>query len=106
MKELLRLARQRSNDAVKLAYFKEADAARLDGMDLGALAEFKRRGNGTVELKLVDRMAVLEKLVELSGGEQGGMEAFLKAVKDEDEEVLPEAKTGHRLVDEKGDAGV
>ena len=51
-------------------------------MDLGALKEFKRSGNGAVELKLVDRAAVLERLVELSGGREDGAEEFFRALRE------------------------
>ena len=53
--------------------------AEIDRLDLTALVEFKRHGNGAVELKLVDRAALLERILELeSGGE--GAESLLKAL--------------------------
>ena len=55
-----RLAQCRVNDAVKLAFLDEGQLEKIDGLELGALKEFKRSGNGAVELKLVDRVAVLE----------------------------------------------
>ena len=71
LRRMERLAGCRVNDAVKLAF-----------LDLGALKEFKRSGNGAVELKLVDRAAVLERLVELSGGREDGAEEFFRALRE------------------------
>jgi hypothetical protein len=68
---LRQLAKGRPNDAVKLAYLSEEQLGEIDGLDLSALVEFKRHGNGSVELKLVDRAAVLERLLELERGADG-----------------------------------
>ena len=81
--ERTRLLQQcRVNDAVKLAFLDEGQLEKIDGLELGALKEFKRSGNGAVELKLVDRAAVLEKLVELSGGQENKAEEFFRALKE------------------------
>ena len=82
LRRLERLADQRANDAVKLAFLDEGQLEKIDGLELGALKEFKRSGNGAVELKLVDRVAVLEKLVELSGGQENKAEEFFRALKE------------------------
>ena len=79
LRALKRLAEGRPNDVVKLAYLSEEQMAEIDGLDLTALVEFKRHGNGAVELKRVDRAAVLERILELEGG-SGGAESFLKAL--------------------------
>ncbi len=71
-----RLAQCRVNDAVKLAFLDEGQLEKIDGLELG------RSGNGAVELKLVDRVAVLEKLVELSGGQENKAEEFFRALKE------------------------
>ena len=76
LRRMERLAGCRVNDAVKLAFLDGEQLGEIDGLDLGALKEFKRSGNGAVELKLVDRAAVLERLVELSGGREDGAEAL------------------------------
>ena len=76
LRRMERLAGCRVNDAVKLAFLDGEQLGEIDGLDLGALKEFKRSGNGAVELKLVDRAAVLERLVELSGGREDGGEGF------------------------------
>ena len=55
------------------------DAEEVDGLKLGCLTEFKRGSNGTVEIRLADRAAILEKLLEHLGDE-GGAAAFLQAL--------------------------
>ena len=82
LRQMERLARCRVNDAVKLAFLDEGRLAEIDGLDLGALKEFKRSGNGAVELKLVDRAAVLEKLVERAGGREDKAEQFFRALQE------------------------
>ena len=81
LRRMERLAGCRVNDAVKLAFLDGEQLGEIDGLDLGALKEFKRSGNGAVELKLVDRAAVLE-LVELSGGREDGAEEFFRALRE------------------------
>ena len=81
LRRMERLAGCRVNDAVKLAFL-DGEQLGIDGLDLGALKEFKRSGNGAVELKLVDRAAVLERLVELSGGREDGAEEFFRALRE------------------------
>ena len=80
LRRMERLAGCRVNDAVKLAFLDGEQLGEIDG--LGALKEFKRSGNGAVELKLVDRAAVLERLVELSGGREDGAEEFFRALRE------------------------
>lgn len=80
LRRLERLADRRCNDAVKLAFLGEGQLEEIGKMDLGGLTELKRHGNGAVEIKLVDRVAALEKLFEMAqkGGE--GAEEFLRAL--------------------------
>ena len=82
LRRMERLAGCRVNDAVKLAFLDGEQLGEIDGLDLGALQEFKRSGNGAVELKLVARAAVLERLVELSGGREDGAEEFFRALRE------------------------
>ena len=78
---LLELAVGEANDAVKLAYLTEESREVIDKLKLGCLTEFKRNSNGTVEVKLADRAAVLEKLLEqLKEEENAGAAAFLQAL--------------------------
>ena len=79
IRQMERLARSRGNDAVKLAYLDGERLEELEGLDLAALTEFKRSGSGGVEVRLVDRVALLKLLVELSGTEEEQAEAFFRA---------------------------
>lgn len=81
LEQMWGLARARINDAVKLAYLQEEPLEAIDKLDLAALTEFKRSGNGAVELKFNDRMKALERLLALT--EEGGaerLETFLRAM--------------------------
>lgn len=80
LRQMLELAAGPANDAVKLAYLGESERDVIDGLALGCLTEFKRNANGTVEIKLADRAAVLEKLLEQMGGDDAGAAAFLQAL--------------------------
>jgi hypothetical protein len=92
---ILRMARRlmkKSNDAVKLAYL-EGDhlAEQIDKLDLTLLCELKRNANGSVELKLVDRVKALAQLAQLmrdNSSEQrdpGGAEDFYRALENQAE---------------------
>ena len=59
---LRRLASSSPNDAVKLLFLDAEDISAIEGLDLSLLSEVKRSPNGTVELKFVDRLAVLREL--------------------------------------------
>ena len=80
LRRMLELAAGSANDAVKLAYLSGEDREAIDGLELGCLTEFRRNSNGTVEVKLTDRAAVLVKLLEQMKEEGGeGPAAFLRA---------------------------
>lgn len=84
LRRMLRLADQKNNDSVKLAFMGEDRAEEIGGMDLGALTEVKRHGNGSVEVKVVNRLDVLEKLfgmLQNGGGEE--IKSFLDAMQTE-----------------------
>ena len=88
LSKMLELAAGKANDAVKLAYLTEESREVIDGLKLGCLTEFKRSSNGTVEVKLTDRAAVLEKLLEqLKEEENTGAAAFLQALEHPAEET-------------------
>lgn len=78
LRQMEKLAQCRVNDAVKLAFLDGTMLEELDGLDLTALTEFRRSEKGGSEVKLVDRVAVLKLLVELSAGqeEQKAMDFF------------------------------
>ena len=62
--------------------------------DVGCLTEFKRNSSGAVEVKLTDRAAVLEKLLEqLKDEENRGAAAFLEAL---DRPQAPEGMCSRR----------
>ena len=81
LRQMERLARGKVNDAVKLAFLSEEQMGEIDRLDLSALTEFKRSGNGTVEIRLLDRVAVLEKIAAMLGErEEDRAEAFFRAL--------------------------
>ena len=81
LQQMMELAAGAANDAVKLAYLTEEDREQISELDLGALTEFKRSSNGTVEVKLADRAAVLGRLLEqLKEEENAAPAAFLQAL--------------------------
>lgn len=83
LRRMLELAAGSANDAVKLAYLSGEDREAIDGLELGCLTEFRRNSNGTVEVKLTDRAAVLVKLLEQMKEEGGeGPAAFLRALEE------------------------
>ena len=73
LRRLERLADQKANDAVKLAFLTEERVEEIDGMDLRAL-------NGAVEIKLVDKVQALEKLCEIAHKGGDGAEHFFRAL--------------------------
>lgn len=85
LRRMKQVADCRVNDAVKLAFLEsgvdQGQMDVIDGLDLGALTEFKRSSNGTVEIKLVDRLAALERLAALGeGGEADRAEQLFLAL--------------------------
>ncbi len=81
LREMRRLAEAKVNDAVKLAYLTEEQVDQIDGLDLTALTEFKRSGNGAVEVKFNDRMKAMEQLLlHTESGESGQVSALLSAL--------------------------
>ena len=83
-RRLAELAFGKANDCVRLAL---EDAPQLDQLDLSLLSEVKRNEKGTVEIKLIDRLKVLEQLERIAGGKKGGAEEFLKALQSGEEEM-------------------
>ena len=71
LKEIRRLAKGRVNDAVRLAFLSELDLEEIKGLDLSSVKEFKRSGNGAVEIKFVDRLEALQWLSEQAEDPKG-----------------------------------
>ena len=80
LRRLERLADQRANDAVKLAFLGEDQVGEIDRMDLRALTELKRHGKGAVEIKLVDKILALETLCDIARQSGEGAEALFQAL--------------------------
>lgn len=77
IRRLAELAFGRVNDCVKLAL---EETPELDQLDLSLLSEVKRNDKGTVEIKLIDRLQVLERLAQMAGEDNSPMESFLQAM--------------------------
>lgn len=84
VRRMAELAFGEANDCVKLVMEEGCD---IGGLDLSLLAELKRGSNGVVEIKLLDRVKVLDRLLELLGGTGGQAEAFLSALNEAGDEV-------------------
>ena len=69
-KLLERLAVSSPNDAVKLLYLSAEDVSELEGLDLSLLSEIKRGPKGEVELKFVNKLAIIRELIELNAAAQ------------------------------------
>lgn len=83
LRKMYAIAGVRFNDAVRLAFLDQNQMDQIEGLDLTALKEFKRTPNGTVEIKLTDRVQVLEKVLELLDRPQSGEGSdFLRALED------------------------
>lgn len=78
-----RLAFAKSNDAVKLVFLEPEQLGLIDGLDLNMVSEVKRGAKGEVEVKLINRIALLELLsglLEKSSPSGGGAESFFTAM--------------------------
>lgn len=82
-RRLAELAFGKANDCVRLAL---EDSPDLNALDLSLLSEVKRNEKGTVEIKLIDRLRVLEQLAQTAGEESSAAEAFLQALQREAKE--------------------
>ncbi len=82
VRRLGELAFGRANDCVRLVLEEGTDAKKLD---LSLLSEVRRSDKGAVEVRLMDRLKVLELLAGMVGTETGdGMGALLKALAPEE----------------------
>lgn len=77
------MALGRGSDALRLA-FMDLETAELSvgSLDLSMLSEIKRNANGSVEIKLLNRLDALELLSKLvsEGGSQSAAEDFFRAL--------------------------
>lgn len=81
------IAQAAANDPVRLAYLTQEQADEIAGLDLTALTEFKRSANGAVEIKLTDRLEVLEKVMAMLNGDGASQgERFLRALAEQGQE--------------------
>ena len=81
IRKLGRLATAPVNDAVKLAFLENGNG--VEGLDLTGLAEFRRTDKGGVEVRLVDRAAILRDLAVLADGRsEERAEEFLRALEE------------------------
>lgn len=84
LEQMRALACAKVNDAVKLAYLPQEERDAIGRLNLTALAEFRRSGAGTVEMRFVDRMKALETLLELlSPDSEEQLESFLQRMEED-----------------------
>ena len=76
-RRLAELAFGKANDCVRLAL---EDDPQLGKLDLSLLSEVKRSDKGAVEVRLIDRLRVLEQLAQVIGKDDEDMASFLQAV--------------------------
>ena len=74
---LAELACGKVNDCVRLALEEDPN---LEKLDLRLLGGVKRNDNGTVEIKLIDRLKILEQLAEVADEGGSGVEGFLRTL--------------------------
>ena len=77
LRRLAELAFGQPNDCVRLAL---EDIRDLKDLDLSLLSEIKRSDKGMVEIRLIDRVKVLERLEQAMGDEGDGIGALLQAL--------------------------
>jgi len=77
VRRMVELAFGRANDCVRLALQGDVD---IDSLDLSLLSEIRRNEKGTVEIRLIDRMRVLERLLNLERGGESEAAAFFRAM--------------------------
>ena len=77
IRRLAELAFGKVNDCVKLALEEDCQ---LSELDLSLLGEVKRSEKGMVEIKLIDRLKVLQQLAEMMGSPNTGAEEFLRSL--------------------------
>ena len=76
---LTELAFGKVNDCVRLVLEETPD---LQNLDLSLLREVKRTEKGAVEIKLIDRLAVLQQLAQMTESSNSEMDSLLQALQD------------------------
>ena len=82
IRRLTELAYGKVNDCVRLVLEETPD---LQNLDLSLLREVKKTEKGAVEVKLIDRLAVLQQLAQMTGSSNSEMDAFLQALQGAEE---------------------
>ena len=81
---LKKMAFGKANGAFRLIFAEEGGAAAVDGLDLTLLSEVKRGSNGTIEVKLINRLEAAALLAKLLGAgsaaETNDAEALFRAM--------------------------
>ena len=77
LRRLAELAFGQPNDCVRLALEEIQD---LKGLDLSLLSEIKRSDKGMMEIRLIDRVKVLERLEQAMDGDGDGMGELRRAL--------------------------
>lgn len=77
VRRMAELAFGKANDCVRLVLEDKPD---IDGLELSLLSEVKRNEKGTVEIKLIDRVRVLEQLAQAAGSGGTEVASFLQAL--------------------------
>ncbi len=85
LRRLSELAFGQVNDCIRVAIDPQAVLDADTPPELSLISEIRRTDKG-VELKLVDRVAALEKLMTLLGGNDEGAQAFFEAMQAVDSE--------------------
>lgn len=80
-RRLAELAFGRVNDCVRLVLEENPD---LQDLDLSLLSEVRRSDKGGVEVRLIDRLRILEQLTRMTGENRTDMDAFLQALQGEE----------------------
>ena len=83
VRRMAELAFGRTNDCVRLVLEDKPD---IDSLDLSLLSEVKRNEKGTVEVKLIDRVRVLEQLQLAAAAAGDDLSSFLAALQDAGED--------------------
>lgn len=77
MRRLAELAFGKANDCVRLVL---EEAPVLEELDLSLLSEVKRSEKGTVEVRLIDRLRVLEQLAAMAADDRTELDTFLQSL--------------------------